>query len=80
MVAFSLQLDFTEEVIRHFLENNYGDLSFFSEWYGPILSVEQNTIVGNVNLAGNRDYNNNTINILGFTWCRQPWWKSLQDL
>ena len=25
--------------------------------HGPILSVEQNTIVGNVNLASNRDYN-----------------------
>jgi len=25
--------------------------------YGPILSVEQKAIVGNVNLASNRDYN-----------------------
>ena len=24
---------------------------------GPILRVEQKTVVGNVNLAGNRDYN-----------------------
>ena len=29
--------------------------------YGPILSVEQETIVGNVNLASNRDYNHGTI-------------------
>ena len=53
------------EVNRHFLENERGDLSFFSvvlNWvvnfsmwdkYGPILSVEQEAIVGNVNLAGN---------------------------
>ena len=25
--------------------------------YGPILGVEQETIIGNVNLASNRDYN-----------------------
>ena len=61
------------EVNRHFLENEYGDPSFFSvvlNWvinfskqnkYGPILSVEQETIVGNVNLASNRDYNHGTI-------------------
>ena len=29
--------------------------------YGPILSVEQETIVGNVNLASNRDYNHKAI-------------------
>ena len=29
--------------------------------YGPILSVEQKTIVGNVNLASNRDYNHGAI-------------------
>ena len=29
--------------------------------YGPILSVEQETIVGNVILAGNRDYNHGAI-------------------
>ena len=29
--------------------------------YGPILSVEQETIVENVNLASNRDYNHGTI-------------------
>ena len=29
--------------------------------YGPILSVEQETIVGNVNLASNRDYNHSAI-------------------
>ena len=45
------------DVNRHFLENEYGDLSFFENKYGPILSVEQETIVENVNLASNRDYN-----------------------
>ena len=29
--------------------------------YGPILSVDQETIVENVNLASNRDYNHVTI-------------------
>ena len=29
MAAFSLRLDLAEEVTRHFLENDYGDLSFF---------------------------------------------------
>ena len=29
MAAFSLQLDLTIEVYRHFLANEYGDLSFF---------------------------------------------------
>ena len=29
--------------------------------YGPILSVEQKTIVGNVNLASDRDYNHGAI-------------------
>ena len=29
--------------------------------YGPILSVEQEAIVKNVNLASNRDYNHGTI-------------------
>ena len=29
--------------------------------YGPILSVELETIVGNVNIASNRDYNYDTI-------------------
>ena len=28
-----------------------------SNKYGPVLSVEQKTIVGNVNLASDRDYN-----------------------
>ena len=32
-----------------------------SNEYGPILSVDQETIVGNVNLAGNRDYNHGAI-------------------
>ena len=27
---FSLRLDLDEELNRHFLENDYGDLSFFS--------------------------------------------------
>ena len=30
MAAFSLRLGLAEEVNRHFLENDYGDLSFFS--------------------------------------------------
>ena len=62
MAGFSLRLDLAEEVNRHFLENDYGDLSFFSvvlNWvlnfsmsnkYGPILSVGQKTIFGNMNL------------------------------
>ena len=29
MAGFSLQLSLTMEVNRHFLENEYGDLSFF---------------------------------------------------
>jgi len=29
MAAFSLQLDLAIEVNRHFLANEYGDLSFF---------------------------------------------------
>jgi len=61
------------EINRHFLENEYGHVSFFSvvlNWvvnfsmenkYGPILSVEQETIIGNVNLANNRDYNHGAI-------------------
>ena len=32
--------------------------------YGPILSVEQGTIVGNMNLASNRDYNHAAIIII----------------
>ena len=70
-MAFSLQLDPAKEVNLHFLENDYGDLSFFFccfelsmsllNKYGPILSVEQETIVGNVKLASNRDYNHGTI-------------------
>ena len=62
MTAFSLRLDLAIEINRHFLENEYSDLSFFPccfelrnkflyVLYGPILSVEQETIVGNVNLA-----------------------------
>ena len=30
MAFFSLRLDLAKEVNRHFLENDYGDLSFFS--------------------------------------------------
>ena len=73
MAAFSLQLDLAKEVNCHFLKNEYGDLSFFSvvlNWevnfslynkHRPILSVEQKTIVGNMNLASNRDYNHGAI-------------------
>ena len=73
MAAFSLQLDLAKGVNRHFLENDYGDLSFFSvvlNWvinfsmenkYGQILNVERETIVGSVNLASNRDYNHGAI-------------------
>ena len=69
MAAFSLRLDFAIEVNCHFLANEYGDPSFFSvvlnrvinfsvqSKYGPILSVEQKAIVGNVDLASNRNYN-----------------------
>ena len=61
------------EVNRHFLENEYDDPSFFSivlNWvinfsmsnkYGPILRVELETIVENMNKASNRDYNQDTI-------------------
>ena len=68
MAAFSLGLNLATEVNRHFLENEYSDLSFFSivlNWvrnfstynkYGSNLSVEQETIVENVNLASNCDY------------------------
>jgi len=38
--------------------------------YGPILRVEQKTIVGNVNLASNRDYNHGAI-IIGFIGYKQ---------
>ena len=73
MAAFSSRLHLAKGVNRHFLENDYGDLSFFSvvlNWvinfsmenkYGQILSVEQKTIVGNVNLATNHDYNHGYI-------------------
>ena len=73
MAAFSLRLDLAKEVDGHFLENDYGDLSFFVvvlSWvvnfpmlnkYGPIPSVEQKAIVGNVNLASNHDYNHGAI-------------------
>ena len=61
MASFSLRVDLAIQVNRHFLENEYGDLSFFSvayvDKYGPILSVEQETMVGNVNLASNCGYN-----------------------
>ena len=61
------------EVKHHFLENECGDLSCFSvvlNWvinlsiqnkYEAIPSVEQETIVENVNLGSNRDYNHGTI-------------------
>ena len=56
-------------VNRHFLANKHGDLSFFFccfelsnkflcvKYSWAILSVEQKAVVGNVNLAGNRDCN-----------------------
>ena len=60
MAAFSLRLDLAIEVNHHFFENECGDLHFsvVLNWvinfsmlskYGPVLSVEQETIVGNVN-------------------------------
>ena len=61
------------EVNRHSLENEYGDLSFFFcclelsykfvnlKQYGPILSVEQEIIIQNLNLASNCDFNHGTI-------------------
>ena len=73
MAASSLRLNLAMDVNRHFIENEYGDLSFFFccfelsnnllhvNKYGPILSVEEETIVENVNLASNRDYNHGTI-------------------
>ena len=62
MAAFSLRLDLAIEVNRHFLENEYGDLSFFNNKFlyvkqtWPILSVEQEPIVRNVNSASNREF------------------------
>ena len=56
MAAFLLRLDLAIKVNHHFLENDYGDLSFFCCFqlsnkflyvklkYVPILSVEQETI------------------------------------
>ena len=73
MADVSLRLGLAMEVNRHFLENKFGDLSFFSvvsnllinfsmkNKYTPILSVEQEIIVGNVNLASNRDNNHGAI-------------------
>ena len=61
MAALPLRLDLAIEVNRHFLENEYGDLSYFlcyfelsnkylhANKYGPILRVEQETFVGDVN-------------------------------
>jgi len=37
MAAFSLRLDLAKEVNRHFLENERGDLSFFS----VVLNLQQ---------------------------------------
>ena len=73
MAAFSLRLNLAMEVNRHFLENEYGDLSFFCVvlnlvinlcmyiTYGPTLSVKEETIVENVNLASNCDFYHGTI-------------------
>ena len=60
IAAFSLWLNLAMEVNRHFLESEYGDLSFYYK-YGPVLSVEQETIIKNVNLASNRDHSHGTI-------------------
>ena len=52
---------------RHFLTNEYGqygDLSLFSlvyNKYGPILSVAEKAIVGNMNLASNRECSHGAI-------------------
>ena len=68
MAAFSSRFDLTIEVNRHFLKKEYGDLLFFPDAfnsvinfsmlnkYGPILRVQQGTIVGNVNLESNRNH------------------------
>ena len=72
MTAFSLGLDFAVEVNRYFLENDYGDLSFFfffcfelSNKYGLIFNVEQETIVVKVNLASNHTNHGAIIRIYG---------------
>ena len=72
MAAFSLC---TREVNRHFLVNKDGDLSFFSLVLNGAITLislcyyklnasqfqEQEAIAGNVNLASNREYNQNDI-------------------
>ena len=48
---------------RHFLENEYGDLSFFlyvKQIWANCQCWSRNWIVENVNLASNRDYNHGT--------------------
>ena len=58
MAAFSLRLDLAIEVNRHFeLSNKF----LYVNKYGPILGAEQETIVRNVNLPSNRDYNHGAI-------------------
>ena len=71
MATFSLRLDLAIEENRHFLANEYGELSVFCCFelsnkflcvkYGPIVSAEQKTIVRIVNLASNRDYSHGAI-------------------
>ena len=60
MAGFSLRLDLAIEANRNFLENEFGDLSFFVVLnrviHFAVLSAEQETIVENVNLASNRDF------------------------
>ena len=53
------------DVNCHFLEHKYDELSFFSvvlncKINGPIFSVQRETIVENVSLASNCDYNHGT--------------------
>ena len=69
MAAFCLRLDLAIECSD---ENECSDLSIFFFCFelsnkisllkkGPILSVEKETIVGNVNLVSNLDYNHSAI-------------------
>ena len=73
MVVFSMRLNPAMEVNCQLLKNEYSEISCFSvvlnrvinlsmlNKYGPVLSVEQETIIENVNLASNRDYNHGTV-------------------
>ena len=46
MAAFSLRVDLAEEVNRYFLENDYGDQSFFL-----LLSTEKSISLGKINMG-----------------------------